>query len=86
MDESRPRHTGFLWRSMVRNFPDGSAWTISILKELVPMSIEAKRLLLDGDMVFGLGCAVSEEGKSFFIRCNEDDKPMNDPSTDFCYY
>lgn len=40
---SRPRTTGsFLW-SITENLPDGSARTMSNLKELVPMSIEAKR-------------------------------------------
>lgn len=40
---SRPSTTGCLMRSMVRNLPVGSDRTITILKELVPMSTAAKR-------------------------------------------
>lgn len=42
-DVSRPRTTGSLRWSMVKNLPFGYARAMIILKELVPMSIAANR-------------------------------------------
>ena len=39
----RPRRTGCLWLLSVMNWPDGLALTMRSLKELVPMSMVAKR-------------------------------------------
>lgn len=44
--ESRPKTTGSLRVNSGRNFPDGFAWMMRSLKELVPMSMEAKRSVL----------------------------------------
>lgn len=41
--ELRPRRTGSLRWLRVRNLPDVSPWTMRSLKELVPMSMAAKR-------------------------------------------
>lgn len=41
-DKSRPRITGCLRVSIVKNLPFGQALMIKSLKELVPMSMDAK--------------------------------------------
>lgn len=53
----RPRRTGSLRWLRVRNWPDGLARTMRSLKELVPMSMDAKREEGGGD--FGRVVAMS---------------------------
>ena len=55
--ELRPRRTGFLWWLSVRNWPGELARTMRSLKELVPISMDAKREEGGGD--FGRVVAMS---------------------------
>lgn len=59
-DIPRPRSTGCLRRSIVRNLPLGCAWTMSILNEFVPMSIAARSFV--GVIGFGFeGCVAIDD-------------------------